>query len=67
VLAAATDPDPRMQRENRCEANFYIAQWHLLRGQQAQALPLLNNAASDCPKHIVEYEGAVAELRRLQR
>jgi lipoprotein NlpI len=67
VFAAATDPDPRMQRENRCEANFYLAHWHLLRGEQALAAPLLNDARDNCPRSIVEYEGAVTELRRLQR
>lgn len=67
VYAAATDPSPRMQRENRCEANFYLAHWHLLRGEQALAVPLFKDAQEDCPRNIVEYEGAVTELRRLQK
>jgi len=67
VFAAATDPDPKLQSENRCEANFYLAHWHLLRREQEKALPLLREAESSCPKNIIEYEGAVAELRRLQQ
>jgi lipoprotein NlpI len=66
VLAAATDNDPRRQLAQRCEASFYLAQWHLLRGERERALPLLKEAQIECPKDFLEREGAVAELRRLQ-
>ena len=62
---AAASPDPTRQRDQRCEANFYIAQWHLLRGEREAALQLLRNAQSGCPGSIVEHEATVAELRRL--
>ena len=62
---AAASPDPARQRDQRCEANFYIAQWHLLRGEREAALQLLRNAQSGCPGSIVEHEATVAELRRL--
>jgi lipoprotein NlpI len=67
VLAAATDQDARRQREQRCEANFYLAQWHLLRGNSERALSLLKEARGDCPRDFLEHEGATAELRRLQK
>ena len=67
VMIASTDRNATTQREQRCEANFYIAHWHLLRGNRDQALPLLKEAQAECPKDILEYEGAVAELRRLQK
>jgi len=67
VLAAATDQDARRQREQRCEANFYLAHWHLLRGNSERALPLLQEAQRSCPREFLEHEGATAELRRLQR
>ena len=67
VFAAATDSDARKQREQRCEANFYLAHWHLLRGDRERALPLLKEAQSGCPRDFLEHEGAVAELRRLQK
>lgn len=66
VMAAATDRDAVHQREKRCEANFYVAQWHLLRNDRARALPLLKEAQSGCPREFLEHEGAVAEYRRLQ-
>lgn len=67
VFAAATDADAQRQHEQRCEANFYLAQWHLLKNERARATPLLKEAQSGCPRGFIEHEGAVAELRRLQR
>jgi lipoprotein NlpI len=67
VLAASTDADPKRQRDQRCEAQFYIAHWHLLRNERERALALLKEAQDGCPKEFLEYEGALAELRRLQR
>ena len=67
VFAASVDADARKQHEQRCEANFYVAQWHLLRGDRDRALPLLKEAQGGCPREYLEYEGAVAELRRLQK
>jgi lipoprotein NlpI len=67
VLAASTDPDPKRQRDQRCEANFYLAHWHLLRNERERALALLKEAQDGCPRDFLEYEGTLAELRRLQR
>ena len=67
VLAASTGPDPKRQREQRCEANFYLAHWHLLRDERERALALLKEAQDGCPKEFLEYEGTLAELRRLQK
>lgn len=66
VTAAATDPDPVRRREFRCEADFYIAHWHLIKDERASALAKLQEVQRACPKNILEYEGAVAELRRLK-
>jgi lipoprotein NlpI len=65
VQKAATDVNLNRQRDRRCEANFYIAHWHLLRGERDPAVQLLRNARSSCPSSFIEHEGAVAELRRL--
>jgi lipoprotein NlpI len=67
VQAAATDRVSRIQNDQTCEAHFYLAHWHLLRNERESALPLLKQAEAGCPKDFLEYEGAVAELRRLQR
>jgi lipoprotein NlpI len=65
VQAAAVDSNVRRQTEQRCEANFYMAHWHLLRGERERGLALLKEAQSGCPRDFLEYEGTVAELRRL--
>jgi lipoprotein NlpI len=67
VLNAATDNDPARHREQRCEADFYVAHWHVIQNAPDRALPLLQQAERSCPKHFLEYEGALAELRRLQK
>jgi len=67
VFAAATDQNARRQQDQRCEASFYVAHWHLFRNDRERALPLLKEAQSSCPREFLENEGATAELRRLQR
>ena len=66
VMRAAAHADSTRQQELRCEASFYVAQWHILRGAREPALNLLREAESTCPRTFIEREGAVAELRRLQ-
>jgi lipoprotein NlpI len=67
VQKAAADQNPTRQRTQRCEANFYIAHWHLLRGAREAAAELLRDARTICPTSFIEHEGAVAELRRLEK
>jgi lipoprotein NlpI len=59
MQAAATKP------EEKCEAAFYLAEWHLLKANAAEAKPLLQTAADTCPEGFVEHSGAQAELKRL--
>ena len=59
VLSVASKP------EERCEAQFYIGEWHLLRGNRAAAATALQAAADICSKDFFEYKGALAELKRL--
>ena len=59
MVAAADKP------EERCEAQFYLGQWHLLRDARANSIEALRNAVKSCPKDFIEYAGALAELKRL--
>lgn len=52
-------------RDDRCEAQFYIGEWHVLRGDRTRAVAALKIAADTCPKDFVEHAGARAELQRL--
>ena len=56
---AATNPN------EKCEADFYAGEWHLMHGNKADARSGLQAAADACPKSFYEYFGAVAELKRL--
>jgi lipoprotein NlpI len=53
--------------DDQCEAQFYIGQWHVLKGRAAEGRKRLEIAAGTCPKTFIEYELALAELKRLKR
>jgi hypothetical protein len=61
TLAAATKPD------QRCEAQYYIGEWSLLRDDRTAALSALQAAADTCPKDFDEYLLAQSELKHLGR
>jgi lipoprotein NlpI len=50
----------------KCEAQFYIGEWHLLRKDRSEAAKALQAAADSCPKDFVENRAAVEELKRLK-
>jgi tetratricopeptide (TPR) repeat protein len=50
-----------------CQAQFYIGEWNLLREHVTEAATALRAAAANCPKTRLEYDGAVAEVKRLKR
>ena len=60
TLVAAATP------EQKCEAQFYLGQWHIVRGNRADAETALRAAVETCPKSFTEYRAAVAELKRLK-
>lgn len=60
------DLRPQQQQVRTCEINFYLSQWHLIRGTSAQAESLLRTAANDCPTFLDEYWAARMEVRRLE-
>ena len=66
VIAQASHDDPKKRREQMCEANFLIGEWHLLHNDRQQAAKLFKKARNDCPKNFYEYEASIAELERLQ-
>ena len=61
TLDAAIKPD------DRCEAQFYIGEWHVLKGNVDEAQTALKAAVETCPRTFIEYTSAVAELKRLKR
>jgi len=65
LFQAAEHQDAKVRAEQVCEAEFFAGQWELIRGRGNEARNRLQRAAQSCPKSFFEYEGAVAELRRL--
>jgi lipoprotein NlpI len=62
TLAAAQNNDPKINRGQSCEANFYSGEFALLGKNKPQALQMLKRAASDCPRGYIEAVAATAEL-----
>jgi lipoprotein NlpI len=67
VRAAAERGDPKTQKDQRCEAAFYLGEYELLRKNSAAAKKFLQEAVDTCPRTFVEYIGAVTQLTRLGR
>jgi tetratricopeptide (TPR) repeat protein len=66
VFKAAQNSDAEKQKEQVCEANFYIGEWQLLAGNKPAALPMLQAAQVACPHEFIERIAAIAQLKRLQ-
>jgi lipoprotein NlpI/predicted aspartyl protease len=67
LLKAAEHPDADTRRGQICEAEFYVGEWHLLNLRLKEASDLLSRAEKNCPKAFIEYDGAVAELKRMAK
>lgn len=50
----------------KCEADFYIGQWQLSRGEQADAKKLFGTAVAQCPHDYIAFDAAQHELNRMQ-
>ncbi len=59
--AAAADAD------QKCEANFYIGEWHVLAGDTASAAKRFEQALASCPPNFIERRMAELEAKRLPR
>ena len=53
--------------DERCEAQFYIGEVQLLRGDKAAARTAFESTITSCPKTFIEFSGATVELARLDR
>lgn len=66
VNMSAKQGDPAKENERVCDADFYVAERNLTRGDAAAAKPLLQHAVQICPFASFERMGATAELMRLK-
>ena len=65
VFAAADDPNVWKKRGQVCEANFYVGELALQRGDREEALRLFRLATDDCPKTFIERSAASLELKAM--
>ncbi len=66
IAKAGAEKDAELRKTETCEADFYVAEWHLAHGDAAQAKPLLDEAARSCEIGGVERGAAAVELGRLK-
>ncbi len=67
IISLTADPDPKNHKGQLCEANFFLGEWHLLRGKKKQASEFFTKARNDCPKTYYQSTCAVAELGRIKK
>ena len=69
MVLAAKDPflSELEQREQSCEAFFYVGQYHLLNGNEDDAVAMFRQAVETEIRQFVEYEAAALELTKLGR
>jgi lipoprotein NlpI len=66
VLDAALTTDPRKEREQQCEAYFYIAEQMLIQGQKEEAVRMIQAVLRTGVAHFIEYQSAKTELERMR-
>jgi tetratricopeptide (TPR) repeat protein len=65
LFALAKASDPQKNRNQQCEANFFVGQFELQKGAKDEARRLLQLAERDCPRNFLEAHAARADLRAL--
>ena len=65
VMAAVQKGTPQQQREQLCEASFYLGEEALMRGNRDEAVRLFRQAMSTNLTYFYEYQGAAVEMQRL--
>lgn len=65
LINAANDPDPKRQREKKCEAYFYAGEMLLIQGKKSEAVKMFRAAVATNVTKFVEHEAARVELKRL--
>ena len=58
VMRATTNPN------EKCEADFYVGEWRLARGDTGGGRKLIAAAAAECPRDYIAFDAARRELRR---
>jgi rhomboid protease GluP len=65
VLSAAVASDATKDREQHCEAYFYLGEYQIITGNPQEAKILFQHAVDTQLTSFIEYTAAQAELKRL--
>lgn len=61
LRAAGSDSD------QKCEYDFYVGEYRVLRGERPEALALFRSARDGCTKDFIEYLPALIELKDIEK
>ena len=50
-----------------CQLDYYLGEWRIFHGLRANGIANLKEAVAGCPKDLIEYGAAEAELKRVER
>lgn len=64
-IDAAVQAEAQNMAQRRCEADFYIGEWHLAHIDKDAAKTMLQAAADKCPPTFIEKYAAKVEVARL--
>ena len=64
IAAAAASVEEKERKSQECEARFYSAARLIAANENSKARPLLEKARDECPRNYIEYEAALAELKK---
>ena len=65
AAAAEAGNRPPAQKQRNCEVAFYLGEFELLNQNASAARGLLQQAVDICPRHMLEYSAAQAEMKTL--
>lgn len=65
ILKAASADDAQKDREQKCEANFYLGLWYQFRGERQLSREALQRAVGSKVIKFIEYQFGRVELERL--
>ena len=65
LLEVAIQGDTKTQKEQGCEASFFLGEDALLHNKTADARRLFLEAKHTCPPNFIEFTAAVAELKKI--
>ncbi len=65
ILSAAASMDTKKDREQHCEAYFYLGEYYLIAGHRSEAERSFQQSVDTGVSTFIEYAGAKNELKGL--